>query len=80
MEEVVDKDDLKQEMVDKWSIKPSLAEKMVDILQFVADKEENLQQKSEPIVVLRCRSCYLEIKNKIKRIDMSKATVKKILK
>jgi predicted transcriptional regulator len=24
----------------KWSIKPSLAEKMVDILQFVADKEE----------------------------------------
>ncbi len=27
-------------MVDKWSIKPSLAEKMVDILQFVADKEE----------------------------------------
>ena len=27
-------------MVDKWSIKPSLAEKMVDILQFVADKEK----------------------------------------
>lgn len=24
----------------KWSIKPSLAEKMVDILQFMADKEE----------------------------------------
>ena len=24
----------------KWSIKPSLAEKLVDILQFVADKEE----------------------------------------
>ena len=24
----------------KWSIKPSLAEKMVDILQFVADKDE----------------------------------------
>ena len=40
MEEVVDKDDLKQKMVDKWSIKPSLAEKMVDILLFVADKEE----------------------------------------
>ena len=39
-EEVVDKDDLKQKMVDKWSIKPSLAEKMVDILLFVADKEE----------------------------------------
>ena len=28
------------EMVDKWSIKPTLAEKMVDILTFVADKEE----------------------------------------
>ncbi len=28
------------EMVDKWSIKPSLAEKMVDILEFVADKDE----------------------------------------
>ena len=40
MEEVVDKDDLKQKMVDKWSIKPSLAEKMVDILQFMADKDE----------------------------------------
>ena len=26
------------EMVDKWSIKPSLAEKLVDILDFVADK------------------------------------------
>lgn len=40
MEEVADKDDLKQKMVDKWSVKPSLAEKMVDILQFMADKEE----------------------------------------
>ncbi len=28
------------EMVDKWSIKPSLAEKMVDILGYVADKDE----------------------------------------
>ena len=28
------------EMVDKWSIKPSLAEKMVDILDFVDDKDE----------------------------------------
>lgn len=37
---VVDKKSLKQEMVDKWSIKPSLAEKLVDILQFVDDKEE----------------------------------------
>jgi len=25
---------------EKWSIKPSLAEKLVDILQFVADKED----------------------------------------
>lgn len=40
MGEVVDKNDLKQKMVDKWSIKPSLAEKMVDILRFAADKEE----------------------------------------
>ena len=38
-EKVVDKQDLKQKMVDKWSIKPSLAEKMVDILEFVADKD-----------------------------------------
>ena len=34
---MVDKQDLKQEMVDKWSIKLSLAEKLVDILEFVAD-------------------------------------------
>ena len=39
-EKMVDKSDLKQEMVDKWSIKPSLAEKLVDILGFVADKDE----------------------------------------
>jgi Fic family protein len=38
-EKVVDKSMLKQEMVDKWSIKPSLSEKMVDILEFVADKD-----------------------------------------
>ena len=38
--EMVDKQALRQEMVDKWSIKPTLAEKMVDILAFVADKEE----------------------------------------
>ena len=38
-EKVVDKQDLRQEMVDKWSIKPSLAEKLVDIIKFVADKD-----------------------------------------
>ena len=38
--EMVDKQDLQKKMVDKWSIKPSLAEKMVDILAFVDDKEE----------------------------------------
>jgi len=38
--EAVDKQALKQEMVDKWSIKPSLAEKMADILAFVVDKGE----------------------------------------
>jgi DeoR/GlpR family transcriptional regulator of sugar metabolism len=27
-------------MVDKWSIKPSLAEKLGDILEFLADKGE----------------------------------------
>ena len=37
---VVDKLALKQEMVDKWAVKPSLAEKMVDILSFVADKDQ----------------------------------------
>ena len=37
---MVDKQALRQEMVDKWSIKPSLAEKLVDILVFVADKDE----------------------------------------
>lgn len=38
--EIVDKKTLKHEMVDKWSIKPSLAEKLVDILDFMADKVE----------------------------------------
>ena len=36
---MVDKQALLQEMVDKWSIKPTVAEKMADILVFVADKE-----------------------------------------
>ena len=39
-EDVVDKSALKQKMVDKWSLKPSLAEKMVDILEFVANKDQ----------------------------------------
>jgi len=39
-EKMVDKLDLQKKMVDKWSIKPSLAEKMVDILEFVVDKDE----------------------------------------
>ena len=38
-EKMVDKSDLRQKMVDKWSIKPSLAEKLVDILDFVTDKD-----------------------------------------
>ena len=38
--EVVDKTNFVKGMVDKWSIKPSLAEKLVDILIFVADKAE----------------------------------------
>ena len=29
-----------EKMVDKWLIKPSLTEKLVDILGFVADKDE----------------------------------------
>ena len=36
--EMVDKQGLQKKMVDKWSIKPSLAEKLVDILDFVADR------------------------------------------
>ena len=39
-EKMVDKQALMQKMVDKWSIKPSLAEKMVDILEYVVDKGE----------------------------------------
>jgi Fic family protein len=39
-EKMVDKLDLQKKMVDKWSIKPSLAEKLVDILEFVVDKDE----------------------------------------
>ena len=39
-EEVVDKQQIKVEIVGKWSIKPSLAEKLADILEFAADKDE----------------------------------------
>ena len=37
--EMVDKQSLVQKMADKWSIKPVLAEKMADILIFMADKD-----------------------------------------
>ena len=38
--EMVDKRGLSKEMVDKWSIKPTLAGKLADIIVFMADKEE----------------------------------------
>ena len=44
---MVDKTDYEKEMVDKWSIKPSLATKLADIMVFMADKE---QIKTETIV------------------------------
>ncbi len=39
-QKMVDKTVLKQEMVDKWSIKPTLAEKLAGVLEYVADKDE----------------------------------------
>lgn len=39
-EKMVDKSLLKLEMVDKWSVKPTLADKLVDILHFVSDKSQ----------------------------------------
>lgn len=38
--EMVDKQELQKKMVDKWSLKPSLAAKLADILAFVADINE----------------------------------------
>ena len=37
-EKLVDKQELQKEMVGKWSIKPSLAGKLVDILYFIANE------------------------------------------
>ncbi len=37
---MVDKTDFAKEMADKWRIKPSLVEKMVDIFIFMVDKQE----------------------------------------
>lgn len=37
---MVDKQALTSEMADKWSIKLSLAEKLVDILIFMGDKDD----------------------------------------
>ena len=39
-EKMVDKTILRQEMVDKWSVKPTLAGKLVDILEFATDRRE----------------------------------------
>lgn len=38
--EMVDKGNLQKEMVGNWSIKPSLAEKLADILLYITDKDE----------------------------------------
>ena len=38
-EKMVDKSLLSKEMVDKWSIKPSLATKLVDIISFANDND-----------------------------------------
>lgn len=38
--EMVDKGELQKEMIGKWSIKPSLAEKLADILLYMTDKDE----------------------------------------
>ena len=40
IEKMVDKSLLKLKMVDKWSVKPTLAEKLVDILHFMSDKSQ----------------------------------------
>ena len=37
---MADKLALQKELVDNWSIKPSLAKKLVDIVSYVADKDE----------------------------------------
>ena len=39
-DKMVDKSLLKLEMVDKCSVKPTLAEKLVDILHFMSDKSQ----------------------------------------
>lgn len=39
-EELVDKTDFAEEMVDKWSIKPALSKNLVDILVFADEREE----------------------------------------
>jgi len=46
-EKMVDKQALRQEMVDKWSIKPSLAEKMVDILVLHGGNKNRTYSKKE---------------------------------
>ena len=38
-EKMVDKQKIQREMVDKWSIKPTLASKLVDILTYLSDKD-----------------------------------------
>ena len=38
-EKMVDKAQIAQKMVDKWSIKPSLAEKLADIVVWMVDKD-----------------------------------------
>lgn len=40
LEEMVNKREIKAEMMGKWSIKPSLADKLADILVYMVDKDE----------------------------------------
>ena len=46
-EKMVDKQVPQKEMVDKWSIKPSLADKLVDILVYLSEAKRYLRQLTE---------------------------------
>ena len=51
-------------MVDKWSIKPSLAEKMVDFSLFVADKEEGRNMVNNLQIWLNMLSLHSKVQYK----------------
>ena len=72
-----------QSEVGNWSVKPSLAEKMVDILEFVADKDqittEEMSDKLSDIVVWTASEDFVSTNMVVSRFGIDERNARRYL-